>query len=158
TRKARHARLVTENGSASPCRGRINSKYGNLVTFARQMRAEQIDRGRFARARRTRDAETYALAGERQQFLHEVVRDPAVIRPLALDQRDRTCQHRAVAGADATNKIDRERVARSHRFLKPPEMIALARGFCNAIREAKYEASLTPFPLGCGACEGIELI
>src|SRR5262249_23577647 len=37
-------------------------------------------------------------------------------------------------------------------------MITLARGFCNAIREAKYEAALTSSPLGRGARKGIKLV
>src|SRR4029077_3635799 len=39
-----------------------------------------------------------------------------------------------------------------------PGMIMLARGFCNAIREAKHEATLTFPALGRGAREGIQLI
>jgi len=37
-------------------------------------------------------------------------------------------------------------------------MIMLARGFCNAIRQAKHKSTLTSSPLGRGAGEGIELI
>jgi len=120
-REARHARFVAENGAAGPRRGWVNSKNGNLVTLAGQVGAEHVDRGRFAGTRRAGDTETDALAGERQQFLHKLVRGPAVVRALALDQRDRTRQHRAVARADTPNKIGRRQVARSHRILKPWE-------------------------------------
>ena len=89
----------------------------------------------------------------RQQFLHQLVRGPAVVRALALDQRDRARQHRAVTGADAPDKIGRRQVARSHRIPQAPGMIMLARGFCNAVRKAKHKAALTPFALGCGAAK-----
>jgi hypothetical protein len=68
-------------------------------------------------ARCAGDAETYAFAGERQQLLH-MVRGPAVVRALAFDKRDRSRKHRAVARADAPNKVGRRQVARCHRILK----------------------------------------
>ena len=60
--------------------------------------AERVDGGRFAGAGRAGDAEPHRLAGQRQQFLHQLVRLLAVIGALALDQRDGARQRRAVAG------------------------------------------------------------
>ena len=84
----RHARLVAEDRAAGAGRGRIDRQHRDLVALRGEIRAERVDGGRFAGARRAGDAEPHRLAGQRQQFLHQKVRSFAVIGALALDQRD----------------------------------------------------------------------
>jgi hypothetical protein len=98
-RKARHARLVAENGAAGPCRGGINGKNRNLVTFAGQIGTEHIDCGDSAPGAPVMPRRTPLRVRQYPARWCAVLRWSARL----LDQRDRTRQHRAVARSDALN-------------------------------------------------------
>ena len=70
-----------------------------LAARVEQMGPECVDRGRFADARRARDADADRPAGCGKERLHKRAGCLAVVGALAFDERDRARQGGALAGA-----------------------------------------------------------
>jgi hypothetical protein len=74
------------------------------VADAGQMGAEHIDRCRLADAGRAGNADADRVAGCGQEVLDQPGGLAAMIAAPALNERNRACQHGAVAGVNAADK------------------------------------------------------
>jgi hypothetical protein len=96
-----HARLVAQDGAARDAARRINSEHRHTVALLDQMQAQGLDKGGFAHAGHTADAEAKTLAGVRQQRGQQRIALGAVVGAGGFEQGDGLGDGAALLGGAA---------------------------------------------------------
>ena len=100
-----HARLVAEDRTAAPGRGRIDGEHRHLLAAGNQVQPKLIDERGFAGAGNAADADPDGVAGARQQPLEQRLRADCVLGLGALDEGDGTGERDPVAGLDGLDRL-----------------------------------------------------
>ena len=97
--KPGHAGLVAQNGTPGAGGGGVHCQHRNFMAFRGEIGSKGVDGGRFSHPGRAGNANADRLAGFAEEILHQKVRGLLMIRPLALHQRDRAREARAITAA-----------------------------------------------------------